>query len=339
MTVLPGCGVVGTWKHFNRGAAFAMVVAAGCSSQEGNPKVAQLTAGELQSSMSIPGSTTVPGALPAGSSSASAPQITDILLPDGVGVGVTFQVTVSFHTGTAALARLRVEIEGATSYLELTVQAVPNSDGTASFPCRFDPPASALSAEYTLLTQLVDSDGTAGVIDHTSLSVDRQSSSCTGAGCSVGGDSDVGGGDGALLLGDSTSSDPSPPSAPVISVSLSWHQYPLTPGQQTTAVLELGTRGGGVTGLGTMTSSSVNVSSDEILSFYWSVSDPSFRGNSPFFIDIWADANTNTTCDAAEVFSIDGQTSGQFSTACLDQQCILRVTGSTPPAVDCTYIP
>ena len=171
------------------------------------------TAQQLQDAVAITGSTKKSGDLPAGSSDPSKPQITEVDIPSSIGAGSLFQVTVKFHTGTAALQKLLAKIDGASGYFELAVSAVPDTDGETSFPMMLDKgklgtSTGALTASghaltastsgalsgtsVNLIVQLVDANGDSGASKTTAMQFSGTSGTCEGQGCVDGGLEDAG---------------------------------------------------------------------------------------------------------------------------------------------------
>ena len=162
--------------------ALILVATVSCTADKSEKiELASMTASELNDLMEIEGATKIDGPLPDGYDRGAEPQVTKITLPDEVIFDELFQVEVEFMTGYASLSKLIVQISGADSYFELIFSAVPNTFGTASFPCAIKAPANALANPFRMTVQLGGDNGPHGIAKTVELPISEgeEPPSCT----------------------------------------------------------------------------------------------------------------------------------------------------------------
>ncbi len=153
----------------------------------GGIDLSSLTAQELNDNLDIPDSSAIAGDLPAGADTGIEPQVTSVTLPDPIEFGVLFQVEVDFQTGSDALTKLFVQVDGGEGYFELATSAVPNTAGFVSFPCVINAPSQALTKAFSLIVQLEGESGTSGLPTIVDLNMSDESSGTGGTGGGSGG--------------------------------------------------------------------------------------------------------------------------------------------------------
>ncbi|MBI5525601.1 MAG: hypothetical protein HY897_04640 [Deltaproteobacteria bacterium] len=162
------------------------------------------TTQELQAAIEVNGAgSPIAGNIPLGSSDISAPQVISIEAPDRVGPDRTFDVTVTYHAGAAAVEAVLFQIDNSTSYVEVPARGEAGMDGNAVLTVKFDPSklsekagrlgralralsykTSALATStITLRAALRDEGGRSGTPKTKSLIYTTNSGECSGKGC------------------------------------------------------------------------------------------------------------------------------------------------------------
>ncbi|MBI5525771.1 MAG: hypothetical protein HY897_05510 [Deltaproteobacteria bacterium] len=192
LAIFDGSGAVGNYKTWGLEIA--------------KPEETAPTTEELQEAMEVSGGVRVQGNIPKGTSDTAAPQVIEISVPNRVGVGKEFTVTVSYQNGSDDLRTLLMQVDNSTSYFELRASAPPQTKGDVTFTITFNEnklgakkgglaaarrplaatgayPAALEDVKISIKVALVDAAGKSGVPKKKELSFTTESGACTGKGC------------------------------------------------------------------------------------------------------------------------------------------------------------
>ncbi|MGM0563902.1 MAG: hypothetical protein ACQES2_06190 [Pseudomonadota bacterium] len=140
----------------------------GSDSDSSEPQIDPRDANALTEVLVVPGASTVPGSLPATTSSPDAPRLTRSETDVAYSSGSQVQLPVDFETNGSVLSEILFAVQGADSYFRLQLANAPES-GTFSLPINV--PSNVANGQFCIDLKMIDANGRVSAEQQICISV------------------------------------------------------------------------------------------------------------------------------------------------------------------------